>query len=90
MKPDKIHYSGGLRIFNERGGVTQMSADYPCCSYGEYATKITKKGNHTADPDQVTCLACRKYITRARENGVVGTGVRGRVPIGEPPPKGTT
>lgn len=77
----KIHYSGGLEIIYRNGGVAEMFAGYPCCTYGERARKIARDGHQTEKVDDVTCLVCRKQIERAKANGRVGTGDRTRVTL---------
>jgi len=81
MATPRMHYSGGLEILDKRGGVTEMFAGYPCCAYGARAVKIANAGLQTEKVEDVTCAICKKYIERAKANGIVGTGNRTRITL---------
>ena len=54
-----IHYSGD--------GVPHMLAGWPVCGSGDFAFKVRKEGNQTADVDAVTCKRCIKKMKAVRK-----------------------
>jgi hypothetical protein len=62
----KVHYSGGLRTTTTRRRWQVWLRGYPVCTTGERAEEIAHTpSRHTPDPEQVTCLACRRALQRA-------------------------
>ena len=56
---NKIHYAGPVRT-----RTMKIIPGWAACCSGPQAEKIRKEGNNTINPDEVSCLACRKIMAK--------------------------
>lgn len=64
VKPLRVHYAGALRIVRgER--LTQISSGFAACAFGQRAWNVRRRGNHTYDPEKVTCRRCNYLMALA-------------------------
>ena len=60
----RIHWSGGARIV-EGSRLDMREKGWPCCCSGAVAYRIKYRGMMNGkDPQQVTCVSCRKVLVK--------------------------
>lgn len=76
MKPEIIHWGGGLHYDTGRRSVWYATG-FPCCCSGEQARKIADSGTQSWTRERVTCKRCLAQIAKAeRLGGQVGGEVK--------------